>query len=70
MTVATHKPKHNSHTHHRSISKHHLSLRPLKKVNREISHYVMKKPYRSLGIATLCVGAIIGFMYAKIKFLK
>jgi hypothetical protein len=70
MTIATHRSKHNSHAHHKILLKPSISLRPLKKMNHKIVHYVIKKPYRSLGIATLCAGAIIGFLYAKLNLLK
>lgn len=60
-TLQRHKTNGHKKAHH-YISK---SMRPLKKMNKEIVHYVHKKPYKSLGIATLCVGAVVGFIYAR-----
>lgn len=72
MTTVAHRHKHNSHGMHKKAS--HLFngrtthlLRPLKKINRNIASYVYKKPYKSIGIATLVVGAVLGFIYANIR---
>ena len=68
MNATLQRHKHNSHANkkaHQYLSK---TMRPLKKMNKEIVHYVHKKPYKSLGIATLCIGVIVGIIYA--RFLK
>lgn len=47
-------------------------LKPVKKMNKQVVKYVTKKPYQTLGIATLLSSALIaGIAFAKFKhFIK
>lgn len=74
MSLATQK-RHNSHAKHskaiyKKSAKGQSSLLPLKRMNKNLTQYVIKKPYKSLGIATLVTGIVVGFLYARIKYFK
>lgn len=70
MNATLQRHKHNGHAKkaYQYLGKARPIMRPLKKMNKNIAKYVHKKPYQSLGIATLLVGAVAGFIYA--RFIK
>lgn len=54
---------------HRGAS--YINLKPLKKANKTIVRYVVAKPYKTIGVATLLTGVLIGVAYLSLKhFIK
>lgn len=43
------------------------TMKPLKKMNKQLVLYVHKKPYQSVTIATVLSGLVLGWAYMKMK---
>lgn len=73
MHATTHKSSHKTHhpkSHIKRAAKRITQtkiLAPIKKINKKVTNYVVKKPYQSAGIVVLLSGIVLGMVYAKLK---
>ena len=81
MRNSIHHHKHNSHVKKynkilnaipRSVIRTKLkrNLNQMKALNKGLTHYVEKRPYRAIGIAALFVGAVVGLLYTGYRNFK
>lgn len=70
MHATTHKihhrkaastPRHNSHLNSKILT-------PVKKFNKKITRYAVKKPYQTAGIVLLLSGMLLGAAYTRFKY--